>query len=500
MLKSPLKIDGQHIAFSCGQTFQVSAEKIDATPDGFVLTGKHVSIEHQADEFYRHGWHSWSPTHWLDISSPVTLVLPEVRRLQCDDSVYASDTSSHHGSHVGAFRKKESRECFLLGSLDLEAHVQIDEKKISGQFEHNSVGFNSWFVCYGETDVCFKAYATKLKQKFQTDAHTVSSLSWPGPTPRVWCSWYSFFQNISETELHHQIQMLNDFPFDVIQIDDGWQKDIGDWFPNEKFKSGMADCAKRIIDTGKTPGLWFAPFLVRPSSNLFRTHPHWLLKNEQGEPVQVGFNWNDKTYALDTTRGDVQQWLTSMVQTYVAMGYTYLKIDFAYAAAFKGVRAKPTPREQAYRDAVLLLKNAAGPNVFLLLCGAPLVPSIGCAHAIRIGPDCAPFWDNPERTQFDWSAPASRNAVRTCLNRLWFSDLFRLDPDVFYFRTQQCSLTSDQKNALVTLAAACEFKATSDPINWLTNLEQKHLREFLLADPTTTRPTPMDLFQLLKLI
>lgn len=500
MLTPSPTIISQQIAFPSGPSFKVSAEKIDATSDGFLLTGKHVAIEHDADEFYRHGWHSWSPTHWREISSPVTLVFPEVRRLQCDDFAYANDTTAHHGSHVGAFRKQGSNTCLLLGALDLDAHVQMDAKKISGQFEPEAVASTQWFVCYGETDACFKAYASKLKDRFQQDESTLSIASCPNATPRVWCSWYSYFQNISETELHKQILLLKDFPFDVIQIDDGWQQDIGDWQPNEKFKSGMDDFAKRILDVGKTPGLWLAPFLVRPTSNLFRSHPDWLLKNEQGEPQQVGFNWNDKTYALDTTRDDVQDWLTELVQSYVSMGFTYLKFDFVYAAAFAGVRAVPTPREQAYRNAALLLKNAAGQNAFILLCGAPLIPSIGCAHAIRIGPDCSPYWDNPERTQTDWSAPSTRNAVRTCLNRLWFSDLFRIDPDVCYFRTQRCSLSSEHKRALVTLAATCDFKATSDPIDWLTEFEQKQLREFLQSDTASTRPDASTLSGLQKLL
>ena len=57
-------------------------------------------------------------------------------------------------------------------------------------------------------------------------------------------------------------------PFDVFQIDDGWQLAHGDWEPNKKFPSGMNTMAEKISANGRTPGLWLAPFMVSANSQL----------------------------------------------------------------------------------------------------------------------------------------------------------------------------------------------------------------------------------------
>jgi len=44
---------------------------------------------------------------------------------------------------------------------------------------------------------------------------------------------------IDELALIDVIGDLGDLPFDIIQIDNGWQVAIGDWEPNNKFSAGM---------------------------------------------------------------------------------------------------------------------------------------------------------------------------------------------------------------------------------------------------------------------
>lgn len=177
----------------------------------------------------------------------------------------------------------------------------------------------------------------------------------------------------------------------MFQVDDGWQQSIGDWEPNERFPSGMAALANRIRAAGLRPGLWMAPFIVAPCSRLYREHPEWLLKTKDGQPAVAGYNWGDYYYALDTTHPGAAEWLRNLIAGVRAWGYEYLKLDFLYAAAMPGCRFRAVPREQAYREALRAVREAAGDAAYLLVCGAPVIASLGIADAIRIGPDVAPL-------------------------------------------------------------------------------------------------------------
>ena len=113
---------------------------------------------------------------------------------------------------------------------------------------------------------------------------------------------------------------LDDLPFEVFQVDDGWQVNIGDWLANNKFPSGMQALADKIRACGRTPGLWLAPFLGVPSSSLLRQHPDWFLHDADGGLVSAGFNWGEQLYALDTTHPEVLDWLRALMRTGPRLG------------------------------------------------------------------------------------------------------------------------------------------------------------------------------------
>ena len=62
---------------------------------------------------------------------------------------------------------------------------------------------------------------------------------WPQPVSG-WCSWYYYFHAVTEDEVLINLDEIasrpDELPFDYVQIDDGYQAEIGDWLtPNEKF-------------------------------------------------------------------------------------------------------------------------------------------------------------------------------------------------------------------------------------------------------------------------
>jgi alpha-galactosidase len=250
----------------------------------------------------------------------------------------------------------------------------------------------------------------------------------------------------------------------------------------------MAALAARIRNAGFVPGLWLAPLLVVPSSRLHREHPDWLLQDGKGKPVSAGFNWGETVHSLDCSRPEVLAWLGALMQKVRAWGFGYAKLDFLYAGALPGVRGNGTPREAAYRSALRAMREALG-DVYLLACGAPIVPSVGLCDGLRVGPDVAAAWDVPRDSRLlaNHATPGTRNAVRTAAHRLWLAPLFHVDPDVVYFRTHRCAMDHAEKRLFRDLALVCGFKATSDIPGWLEPAERSNLLEFLVSRPRVER-------------
>jgi len=98
-------------------------------------------------------------------------------------------------------------------------------------------------IARGSESYVFSKYAASLEYKFgKTRFEKV---------PRVWCSWYSLYKWINEPILLKVLNGLGDLPFDVFQIDDGWQDESGHWEAGRNFPSGMAAFADKIKATGR---------------------------------------------------------------------------------------------------------------------------------------------------------------------------------------------------------------------------------------------------------
>ncbi len=374
-----------------------------------------------------------------------------------------------HGSWYGAVELDDGSILFL-GALGLETHVRMNGETLEGLSE---AGAKDWLVAKGDESAVFDLYSQLLNHRFGSAQQKRSQ--------RVWCSWYSLYTAIDEKILIQISGLLQGLPFDVIQIDDGWQQKVGDWQPNLKFPSGMKSLAEAIRSQGKQAGLWLAPLLAVKSSRLFGEHPEWFLKDQQGRFVSAGFNWGEQLYALDTTHPQVLEWLQGLMRMVREWGYDYVKLDFLYAAALPGKRYQDLPRETAYRQGLKIMRQSLGEDAYLLACGAPIFPSLGLCDALRVGPDVGGEWENSRDAVLltNPAIPGVRNAIRTTLHRLWLNKIVQIDPDVAYFTRQGNHLTNKQKQLLQDLAQICHYRATSDLPHWFTEEELFSLKQFL---------------------
>jgi alpha-galactosidase len=270
-----------------------------------------------------------------------------------------------------------------------------------------------------------------------------------------WCSWYHWFHGINEAALREQLALADDWPFDVFQLDDGFQAHIGDWLEtNDKFPTSVDGIASLIRDAGRVPGIWIAPFVASPDSEVARRHPDWFARRAAtGEPLRGMYNdgWGGWMWALDTTNPEVLDHLASVGRGLVDAGYDYLKLDFTFAPSMTGgtwadPAQTPAQRVRAGMEAV---RRGAGDDTFILGCGLPLGQGIGVVDGMRIGPDVAPFWDAPDSVwtgaQYKGVEPSTSNALRNTVQRQFMHRrLWLNDPDCLMLRTSATELTAAQ--------------------------------------------------------
>ncbi|MFN4233085.1 glycoside hydrolase family 36 protein [Thermus sp.] len=454
---------------SRGSSLEVAVAAASSEPvsGGYLLRGREVRAfpPLRGVQFFRHGWQSWSLSAWVDPREPPQPLFPKERRPQADDPflLEAADWGkAWWGSGLGALRFPEG-QVLLLGALDPGARVLGREEVLLGRY---ASGEGRWFLAYGPEEEAFAAYARHLPRRLS------------GRPPRVWCSWYSFYNRIHEALLLKVLEEVAGLPFEVFQIDDGWQRALGDWEPNPRFPRGMAFLAERIREKGLRAGLWLAPFLVTADSPLGRAHPEWILRDGEGRPIPAGFNWGRPLYALDSGNEEVLEHVAALVRRVREWGYEYLKLDFLYAAALPGAEG-----EVRYRKAMERIREEAG-EAYLLFCGAPILASLGLADGLRVGPDAAPYWDNEDRSFWlqDPTGPGLRNALRTTLHRLWLRGNVQVDPDVAFFRSRFSLLSPEEMRLQEAMGEITGFKATSDPPSWLSPGERERLLAFLGRD------------------
>lgn len=272
-----------------------------------------------------------------------------------------------------------------------------------------------------------------------------------------WCSWYHFYTRVSEADVLANLSVLEknqkQMPVEVVQLDDGYQTAVGDWLSlNEKFPSGMPFLTDKIHNAGFDAGLWLAPFIASEQSEVYKQHPDWFLRDHNGMPINALHNWGTFNFALDVTHPEVEAWLEQVFMTIVNdWRFDYLKIDFIYAAAMRGVRYdKNCTSVQAYRRALELVRRVAGER-FVLGCGAVFLPSVGLVDGMRIGSDTAEFWSVPDPCG---SAPALVNAIRATLAHGWMhGTLWVNDPDCLIVRENNSKLTIDEVRSWSTAIA-----------------------------------------------
>jgi Melibiase len=311
--------------------------------------------------------------------------------------------------------------------------------------------------------------------------HTVAAYSQTQPLLNGslltgWCSWYVFYENINAGLLRDNFnklaEMRNHLPTNVSVVDDGYMTAWGDWdsLKSHEFPApGLEVVSRDISSHGVRPGLWLAPFAADKHSKLADEHPDWVIRNDGGVAANSS-HCGKFFYGLDATNPEVLVHVHETVRRAVQdWKFNVLKIDFLYAACLEGNGKYDLSmsRAQAMHLALKTIRDAAGPDVFLIGCGCPIASGIGYVDAMRISADTGPTW-YPALPLPWWdngTLPALRSMVRNSISRAPFGHRWwHNDPDCLMLGSHT-SLTDDEvASAATVVAMTCGMLLLSDDL------------------------------------
>lgn len=287
-------------------------------------------------------------------------------------------------------------------------------------------------------------------------------------------SWYNRYEDIDEATIREDLDGCQKIlrPGDLFQIDDGWEKAVGDWLATDpaKFPEGLAPLVDEIHRRGYEAGLWLAPFVAEKESALVHEHPEWLLRvpnadshkakgefagvvcDGRGEPWECGGNWSGY-YALDINNSEVIDYLRDVFDLVLRKwGFDLVKLDFLYGAAPFGTAHES--RAARMRRAMRLLRELCGQKL-ILGCGVPVAPAFGLVDYCRVGCDMTLDWDDGWYMQlFHRERSSCAHSISNTLVRRQLSGRAHgNDPDVFFLREKNLKLAGWQKEELATVNA-----------------------------------------------
>ncbi|MCJ7696304.1 MAG: alpha-galactosidase [Anaerolineaceae bacterium] len=426
--------------------------------------------------FYSNGWQSWSNTSVYgakDIQHRSHLGLFQ-QPMVINKGTPLSRKAGHFSSDMFAvLGDRKSRKGLLTGYLSQKQHfgsitaVLVEKPNLEVWANGDGAILNPGDqISTDWTAITFVDIDQEDPLKNYLDAVIIENqIPAPKDAPVGWCSWYYFYSKVTADDIRANLDTIvdlqNELPLSLVQIDDGFEKNIGDWLEfNEKFPDGLKPLADEIKAEGLTPGIWLAPYIVHPKADIIKTHPDWILRNKFGRRVNAGFVWNSLTTALDITHPDALAYTNKVIAESVEQwGFPYLKLDFLYAAALGGKYHDPTKtRAQVLRMGLESIRETVGEKVTLLACGCPLGSALGLFDIMRVSADVSGSW-KPEFGGIsklfikEPHMPCAKNAInnilsRAFLDKCWWGN----DPDCLLIRPDS-KLTLAEVQSLATVIA-----------------------------------------------
>jgi alpha-galactosidase len=359
------------------------------------------------------------------------------------------------------------------------------------------VSIQTEMIFTSDLPAIFITEAPSAFQAMQNEAKEVALvLNARNQTPQTyhWCSWYYAFYYLTEKKLFDYIDGFETLkprvPIQTVQIDVGYFPHVGDWLEtNSNFPNGVEPSVKKILEHNYKAGIWIAPYMVGNHSKLFREHPEWVLRNNDGTMAHmIEFYSEDRLwgamdeeyYLLDTSNPEVMDYLRNVFRTFRQMGITFFKTDFMFwgnKPSHAVQRHIPGKRSAEYqRELYEMIRQEIGPEAFWLGCISNYAPMIGFVDAMRISWDIGANWSY------------ARNFLQEVHGQQYFNNIWwQNDPDAIILRSEFNHMTTDELESLAFFMGMLGGVVnTSDLFH---AIPERNLKIFRMLEPAEEKKT-----------
>ncbi|NLG28824.1 MAG: hypothetical protein GX557_13000, partial [Chloroflexi bacterium] len=184
----------------------------------------------------------------------------------------------------------------------------------------------------------------------------------------------------------------------------------GNWLEDDysNLPDGLAELARKLQSYGLQLGLWIAPFWIPDRFSTQAEEQDEQILRRGGERVIEVKKWlrgisgehppeeRLTFFARDGSQPAAQAYVRSVFEAYRALGVRYYMVDFTWCGAgnvhgpfdYDGYYDKRMiAGPEVFRALMKVVREAAGPDTYLLGSTGPTLTCIGCLDAVRTGPD-----------------------------------------------------------------------------------------------------------------
>lgn len=144
-------------------------------------------------------------------------------------------------------------------------------------------------------------------------------------------SWEALSFSIDEEKIKELATNALKLGVELFVLDDGWfgkrnndNAGLGDWTVNkEKFPNGLNEIIEYINKLGMDFGIWIEPEMVNKESELYRSHPDWIIHDPNRKPSHTR-----NQYTLDFSRDEVVDHIYNQIEKLLSdYNISYVKWD-----------------------------------------------------------------------------------------------------------------------------------------------------------------------------
>jgi alpha-galactosidase len=193
----------------------------------------------------------------------------------------------------------------------------------------------------------------------------------------------------------------------VFQLDASWWVNRGDYLETRSnLPVGMKGVAKIINDNGCVAGLHLDGMRAVSTSNVYKNHPDWFLKDQDGKTIFAPLREQLRVF-FDYSNPETCEYMKNVLKTMTTdWGYKYIKVDFLCFGLNKdifsiikdttvkkivGFDNTMTSMERS-RAGLKAMRDGIG-EAFFLGCSSVFGPNFGYIDGLRTGPDINPRYE-----------------------------------------------------------------------------------------------------------